>query len=137
MSKDRARPFSRKHRRYWITITGGMLLIGALNVGIGVCSYEPPGPDPERIILTLPPPTRAALPVGHVTLGELPAAVMRAFADQFPRHVPSAARQLTTPGQPVAYELSFGTGDALRRVTFREDGTFVGEAPARAVAPAP
>jgi hypothetical protein len=39
VAKDRAAPFSRKHRRYWITITGGMILIGILNVAIGYCAY--------------------------------------------------------------------------------------------------
>jgi hypothetical protein len=34
--KDRARPFSRKHRRYWLPITGGMIVIGAINLGLGV-----------------------------------------------------------------------------------------------------
>jgi hypothetical protein len=54
VAKDRARPFSRKHRRYWIPVTGGMLLIGGLNVAIGYCSYEP-APEPKRIILDLAP----------------------------------------------------------------------------------
>ena len=35
MAKDRARPFSRKHRKYWLTVTGGMLLIGALDLLLG------------------------------------------------------------------------------------------------------
>jgi hypothetical protein len=40
MAKDRARPFSRKHRRYWITVTGGMLFIMAINVGLGIWLYD-------------------------------------------------------------------------------------------------
>lgn len=40
MAKDRARPFSRKHRRYWLTITGGMIFIMAINVGLGVWLYD-------------------------------------------------------------------------------------------------
>ena len=51
---------------------------------------------------------------------------MRAFAARYPRQVPTTARKLTTAGQPVAYELTFGA-DAARRVTFRPDGTFVAE----------
>ena len=51
MSKDRAAPFSRKHRRYWIPVTGGMLLIGAINVAIGYCSYDPPSDVHEAIQL--------------------------------------------------------------------------------------
>ena len=54
MSKDRAAPFSRKHRRYWLTVTGGMLLIGAINVVIGFMSYDPPTGKPEKIEFDLP-----------------------------------------------------------------------------------
>jgi hypothetical protein len=57
VAKDRAAPFSKKHRRYWLTITGGMILIGALNVAIGYCAY--PGDKTvyrhtEQIIPVLP-----------------------------------------------------------------------------------
>lgn len=55
MAKDRAAPFSRKHRRYWLPVTGGMILIGAVNLGIGYCAYEPPPPPPQKIELVLPP----------------------------------------------------------------------------------
>ena len=55
MSKDRAAPFSRKHRRYWLPVTGGMILIGAINVVLGYCAYEPPPPAPQKIELVLPP----------------------------------------------------------------------------------
>ena len=40
MARDRARPFSRKHRRYWLTVTGGMILIMAINVGLGFWLYD-------------------------------------------------------------------------------------------------
>jgi hypothetical protein len=56
VSKDRAAPFSRKHRRYWIPVTGGMVLIGVLNILIGYCSYDPPSDKHERMELHLPPP---------------------------------------------------------------------------------
>ena len=36
MAKDRAAPFSRKHKRYWIPIAGGMLLICILNLAVGM-----------------------------------------------------------------------------------------------------
>ena len=49
MAKDRAHPFSRKHRRYWITVTGGMILIGIINLALGYCTYEPPSEPPQRI----------------------------------------------------------------------------------------
>ena len=54
MSKDRAAPFSRKHRRYWLTVTGGMLLIGLINVIIGFVSYDAPPTKTEKIELELP-----------------------------------------------------------------------------------
>jgi hypothetical protein len=59
VSKDRAAPFSRKHRRYWLPVTGGMILIGALNLAIGYCAYEPPPPPPQKIELVLPPSSYA------------------------------------------------------------------------------
>jgi hypothetical protein len=40
VAKDRARPFSRKHRKYWIPVTGGMIVIGIINVALGYCSYS-------------------------------------------------------------------------------------------------
>jgi len=57
VSKDRAAPFSRKHRKYWIPILGGMILIGLLNLIIGFVSYEPPSDKHEKIKFDLPPPT--------------------------------------------------------------------------------
>ena len=35
MAKDRAAPFSRKHRRYWLTVTGMMVVIGAIDLALG------------------------------------------------------------------------------------------------------
>lgn len=48
--KDRARPFARKHRRYWLTVTGGMFLIMGINIGLGLavlrCDADrPPAAD--------------------------------------------------------------------------------------------
>ncbi len=54
MSKDRAAPFSRKHRRYWLTITGGMIVIGFINLAIGFWSYDEPSTKHEKIELVLP-----------------------------------------------------------------------------------
>lgn len=62
--KDRAAPFSRKHRRYWITVTGGMILICLINLAIGIYFYyssgtsDPTPPEPIRPIL----PGRDAAP---------------------------------------------------------------------------
>ena len=126
MSKDRARPFSRKHKKYWIPVTGGMLLIGAINVGIGFCSYEKPPPPPERIIPVLPPPTpRPARTDGSIGLGAIPAAAMRAFAVAYPRHVPSGAKKLVAADGTTTFEISFTSPTTT--VVYREDGTFVSQ----------
>ena len=50
MVKDRAAPFSRKHRRYWLPVTGGMVLIGVINVIIGYCSYPRQSDEPQQQI---------------------------------------------------------------------------------------
>ncbi|MBK9030542.1 MAG: hypothetical protein IPL61_04250 [Myxococcales bacterium] len=46
--KDRAKPFDRKHRRYWLTTAGGMVLIMSINLGLGFgvmrCKTDPPPP---------------------------------------------------------------------------------------------
>jgi hypothetical protein len=65
VAKDRASPFSRKHRRYWLPVTGGMILIGVMNVAIGYCAY--PGDKvvyrrTEQIIPVLPVLHRDAAP---------------------------------------------------------------------------
>jgi hypothetical protein len=54
--KDRSAPFSKKHRRYWLPVTGGMILIGMINVALGYCSWPDTPFDrvPERIIPVLP-----------------------------------------------------------------------------------
>ena len=103
-----------------------MLLIGAINVGIGFCSYEKPPPPPERIIPVLPPPTPApALTHGAIRLGAIPAAVMRAFAVAYPRHVPSGAKKLVAPDGTTTFEISFRAPPTT--VVYREDGTFVAQ----------
>ena len=59
--KDRASPFSRKHRRYWLTTAGGMVLIMSLNLGLGFglmrCKTDPPPKPDYRPIppIVLPP----------------------------------------------------------------------------------
>lgn len=116
MAKDRAAPFSKKHRRYWIPVTGGMLLIGAINVTIGVCSYSEP-PPPERIQLDLPGHDRSVLGVA-----EIPAAVMRAFAVKYPKTIPTGARVVDG-----TYVLMFPPAAPHAHAVFRDDGTFVSE----------
>jgi len=54
VAKDRARPFSRKHLRYWMTVTGGMLLIGGINVAIGYALWPGEPKPPEPILFDVP-----------------------------------------------------------------------------------
>jgi hypothetical protein len=65
VSKDRAAPFSRKHRRYWIPVTGGMVFIMLINVIVGLLAYpKDRGDVHEQIKLVLPPAhSRAAVVV--------------------------------------------------------------------------
>jgi hypothetical protein len=120
VAKDRAAPFSRKHRRYWIPVTGGMLLIGAINVGLGVCTYRAPSDAPERIVPQLP--SASPDPPGTISAGELPAAVMRAFNTRYPRTLPARARIVDG-----GFVVMFPAGAAHASATFRVDGTFVSE----------
>jgi len=59
--KDRAKPFDRKHRRYWLTTAGGMVLIMAINLALGFgvmqCKAAPqPKPDYHEIPPMIDPP---------------------------------------------------------------------------------
>jgi hypothetical protein len=105
VAKDRARPFSRKHRKYWLTVTGGMILIGAINVALGMCVYVPAPEKVDRIVPVLPPSTTPVVPrvPGQMNVGDLPRAVMVQFNRDFPRHAPSAARQVA----PELFEVSY------------------------------
>ena len=124
MAKDRAAPFSRKHRRYWIPVTGGMILIGVANLVVGMCSYTPAGPPPQPIKLVIPMRDAPLAPdaSGTIGAGELPAAVIRAFAARYPRTISPGAR---VDGD--TYIIQFPPGAPHRSATFRADGTFVSE----------
>jgi hypothetical protein len=62
-----------------------------------------------------------------ITLDKVPAAVMKAFAQKYPKaKVDTAEKQTPSEGAP-AYELAFGTDKGRAEATFREDGTFVEE----------
>lgn len=95
MSKDRAAPFSRKHRRYWLPVTGGMVLIGALNLAIGYCSYDPPPPPPQKIELVIPPSSYARATATDAGID----AGMDSLAAPTPAPVPAPA--MTPPPGPV------------------------------------
>ncbi|MEO8550305.1 MAG: hypothetical protein ABI678_10030 [Kofleriaceae bacterium] len=120
MSKDRAAPFSKKHRRYWIPVTGGMVVIGIVNILIGLHSYKAPE-NPDRI-LTLA--RDAGVPDAPGTIGnaQLPADVMRAVAIKYPHLIPGGARIDGT-----TYVIAFPPGQPHHHATFASDGSFVSE----------
>lgn len=97
-----------------------MVLIGALNLAVGFCSYEPPPPPPQQLILSAP-----ALPPGTIALGEIPVEVMRAFVAQHPQTAPAAARKLVAADGAVTYEITFGSGSAARTASYTADGAAV------------
>jgi len=121
--KDRAAPFSRKHRRYWFTVTGGMIFIGLINVAIGMCSYTPDHPVQE-IIPVLPVHDASIDATGTLGASELPAPVMRAFAVKYPRTIPAGVVTTTGDGG-TTYVIAFPPGGTVHHATFRADGTFV------------
>ena len=119
MSKDRAAPFSRKHRRYWIPVTGGMILIGVVNVALGMCSYHEP-PQTERMEVHIPGHDHAA---NYMRVQDIPANVMRAFAVKYPRTIPLNAN--ANPDNTVT--VKFPPGAQFKTATFQQDGTFVSD----------
>jgi hypothetical protein len=57
VAKDRARPFSRKHRRYWLTVTGGMVVIGLVDLILGYVFWPHRGDEdgpPQAIRYNVP-----------------------------------------------------------------------------------
>lgn len=100
MAKDRARPFSRKHRKYWIPVTGGMILIGIINVALGWCSFSDAPEVHERI---------KVVPDEH----EDPAAVMAREAAK--RALAKRAAQQQGSGSGSAVGSGSGSGSSVPR----------------------
>lgn len=121
MAKDRAAPFSKKHRRYWLPVLGAMVTIGSINVGLGVCTYTRAG-DPEPIHVQ--PAYDAGLPPGVMPPGKIPADVMRAFATKYPRTIPVSGEMVDGN---VVVTLPKNAPSGKQHATFRPDGTFVSE----------
>lgn len=59
MAKDRAKPFSRKHARYWMTAAGGMVIIMVINVLLGFWLYKGDKPTKRTPSYHPIPPTPA------------------------------------------------------------------------------
>ena len=60
-----------------------------------------------------------------LTLPQIPAAVMRAFAVAYPKTIPSGATKRTRRGADPIYELAFPPGAAHQLATLRADGTVI------------
>ena len=120
MSKDRAAPFSRKHRRYWLPVTGGMILIGLVNVILGLCTYKKPE-EPTRIDLHMNGDAGIDA-AGTIRPANLPVDVMRAFAIKYPHTLPTGARQ-----DGDHFVIGFPVGAPHHHATFAADGTFISD----------
>jgi len=121
VSKDRAAPFSRKHRRYWIPVTGGMIVIGGINIALGLSSYKAPE-DPQRMEIGFARDAGVIDAANTLGPSELPPDVMRAFAVKYPHLLPIGA---THDG--ANYVIAFPPTAPHHHATFANDGTFVGE----------
>ena len=98
-----------------------MLVIGGINVAIGMCAYDK-GPDHvQRIDLALPAPTAPTKVEGMLGLGEIPVEVMRAFTKAHPQHVPQSAKKL----DEQTIELTWLENNVRRTGRYRLDGTAV------------
>ncbi len=99
-----------------------MILIGALNVGLGLCSFKS-SPQPEHYELPLlhrdAPQSDAGDTIGNA---EIPADVMRAFAVKYPHVIPVGAQ--VTGG---TFVIGFPPGQPKAHATFNPDGTFVSD----------
>jgi hypothetical protein len=122
VNKDRAAPFSRKHRRYWIPVLGGMILIGFANVIIGFLAYKEPSHEHEQIRLDLIKRDAGIDALNTLSAAELPTEVMRAFAVKYPQTLPTGATYLNG-----TYVIDFPPGKGHAHATFKPDGTFVSE----------
>lgn len=124
MAKDRARPFSRKHRKYWLTILGGMVVISIANVAIGMCSYERGPEHVQRLDLVIPKSTievntRVPVPPGMLPLGDIPVPVIRAFNTAYPQRAPKTAKKL----DDGTIEITFVEQGQRKSARFAPDGT--------------
>jgi hypothetical protein len=126
VAKDRAAPFSRKHRRYWLPVTGGMLLIGVVNVIIGLTIYHSGNEQHERLHLVLPrDASTTADAAGTISTGKVPSPVMNAFARRYPRTMPTSARVDVDHGD--VFTIYFVRGTSSASASYRGDGTFISE----------
>lgn len=101
---------------------GGMIVIGIVNIAIGLKSYKPMPGNPQKVELHLHQHDAGVDAQGTIGNKDLPAEVMRAFAQKYPRLIPAGA---TVVG--AHYVISFPPGGELHHATFDATGAFVGD----------
>jgi len=99
-----------------------MILIGGINILLGLHSYKAPE-TPQHYDLPALHRDGGQLDADD-TIGnsQLPADVIRAFAVKYPRILPAGARV-----NGAYFVISFPPGAAHAHATFSSDGTFVSE----------
>ena len=96
-----------------------MILIGVINVALGVCSYKAP-PQTERMEVKIPGREREP---GELRVNAIPVDVMRAFAIKYPRTIPTKA--IANADNTIT--VRFPPGAQFKSATFKQDGTFIRE----------
>jgi hypothetical protein len=62
-----------------------------------------------------------------IAVGKVPASVMKAFAQRYPKAKLDAAEKQTPSGGDPIYELGFASDKGRAEASFKADGTFIGE----------
>lgn len=99
-----------------------MLLIGAINLGLGLSSYHTPK-EPDRIDLGSGFGGSASASDGTIPPRDLPVAVVRAFVTRYPHTVSLGAVRDAAHD----YVIAFPPNAAHKHATFTADGAFVRE----------
>ena len=83
--------------------------------------------DGNPVELDVSPDGTILLTEQYVAVGDIPPAVMKAFAAKYGAAKPTRAEMQTAADGKVTYELAFVDGTKKREATFASDGSFVEE----------
>jgi opacity protein-like surface antigen len=81
----------------------------------------------KRIELDVSPDGTILMTEQSVAVGDVPPAVMTAFAAKYGATAPARAEMQTSAEGKVTYELAFAAGAKKKEATFASDGSFVEE----------
>jgi hypothetical protein len=81
----------------------------------------------KRIELDVAPDGTILMTEQSVAVGDVPAAVMKAFAAKYGATAPARAEMQTSAEGTITYELAFPAGTKNKEATFALDGSFVEE----------